>query len=44
MFDTILAGGGIGVVQAPACGNALAHGKRVAITTPDDKLPARRLP
>ncbi|MDN7903778.1 hypothetical protein QZM18_06485 [Burkholderia diffusa] len=27
MFDTILAGGGLGVVQAPARVNARAHGK-----------------
>ncbi|WP_322025934.1 LysR family transcriptional regulator [Burkholderia sp. BCC1977] len=31
MFDTILAGGGIGVVQAPACVDAFAHGKLVEI-------------
>ncbi|WP_321821604.1 MULTISPECIES: LysR family transcriptional regulator [unclassified Burkholderia] len=39
MFDTILAGGGIGVVQAPACAHALAHGKLVEIL-PQYTIPA----
>jgi DNA-binding transcriptional LysR family regulator len=31
MFDTITAGGGIGVVQHPACTDALAHGRLVRL-------------
>lgn len=31
MFDTILAGGGIGVVQQPACLNAFAQGRLVEV-------------
>ncbi|MCA8242991.1 LysR family transcriptional regulator [Burkholderia sp. AU32262] len=31
MFDTIAAGGGIGVVQHPACADALAHGRLVRL-------------
>ncbi|WP_269510658.1 LysR family transcriptional regulator [Burkholderia sp. IMCC1007] len=31
MFDTIVAGGGIGVVQQPACAHALARGELVEI-------------
>jgi len=31
MFDTIAAGGGIGVVQHPACTDALAHGRLVRL-------------
>lgn len=44
MFDTILAGGGIGVVQLPACVTALEHGRLVEIlpryTIPDFALNA----
>ncbi|AFQ51016.1 LysR family transcriptional regulator [Burkholderia cepacia] len=44
MFDTILSGGGIGVVQEPACINAVAHGKLVELlpqyTIPDFALHA----
>ncbi|AIO37047.1 LysR family transcriptional regulator [Burkholderia cenocepacia] len=44
MFDTIMAGGGIGVVQQPACANALAQGRLVellpAYTIPDFALNA----
>lgn len=44
MFDTIVAGGGIGVVQLPACITAFQHGKLVEIlpryTIPDYALNA----